>query len=166
MVWGFYKLCHLQLHHPGNKVKISFKKSGALYTVADSALSSPITILICKAIPTMSFWSSKFKLIFILEEYLCFKKLTVSWVSGVVVRILFHIFILDVFNDIFNSQIIKCQSTGRVVHKWMRRNVKESSHGLIRYYCNICLEELRKTTWNVSQDSWPLNQDSNPGLPK
>jgi hypothetical protein len=70
---------------------------------------------------------------------------------------IFHIFILGMFNDIFNSQIIKCQTTGWLVNKWIRRNVKGSRHGLIRYYCGICLEGLRKTTWNVNQGSWPLN---------
>jgi hypothetical protein len=35
-----------------------------------------------------------------------------------------------------------------------------------RYYPGICLEGLRKTTKNLSQDSQSLGQDLNPGPPK
>jgi hypothetical protein len=38
--------------------------------------------------------------------------------------------------------------------------------GNFRYYPCIRLEELRKTTKNISQDSWSQGQDLNLGPPK
>jgi hypothetical protein len=40
-------------------------------------------------------------------------------------------------------------------------------HGLFKYYypCN-CLDGMRKTTMNLCQDCWSLDQDLNPGPPK
>jgi hypothetical protein len=35
----------------------------------------------------------------------------------------------------------------------------------LRYYPGICLEALRKTMKNLSQSSWSLGQDLNPGPP-
>jgi hypothetical protein len=36
----------------------------------------------------------------------------------------------------------------------------------LRYYPSIFLQELRKTTKILSQDSWSLGRDLNPGLPE
>jgi hypothetical protein len=36
---------------------------------------------------------------------------------------------------------------------------------VLRYYSGICLEELMKTTKNLSQDSQFLGRDLNPGPP-
>jgi hypothetical protein len=35
----------------------------------------------------------------------------------------------------------------------------------LRYYAGICLEGVKKTTENLSQDSWSPGQDMNPGPP-
>jgi hypothetical protein len=36
----------------------------------------------------------------------------------------------------------------------------------LRYYPGICVEKLRKTIKNLSQDSWSLSRDLNSGLPE
>jgi hypothetical protein len=36
----------------------------------------------------------------------------------------------------------------------------------LRYYSGICLEGLRKTKKNLSQDRWSLDRDINPGHPE
>jgi hypothetical protein len=33
---------------------------------------------------------------------------------------------------------------------------------ILRYYTSICLEELRRITKDIIQDSWPLDRYSNP----
>jgi hypothetical protein len=45
--------------------------------------------------------------------------------------------------------------------------MKGSGRGLIlRYYPGICLEGLRETTENLSQDSRSSGRDLKPGLPE
>jgi hypothetical protein len=46
------------------------------------------------------------------------------------------------------------------------KGFRRGGRGLIlRYYTIICLEELRETTKNLSQDSRSAGRDLNPGLP-
>jgi hypothetical protein len=50
---------------------------------------------------------------------------------------------------------------------WIGKKLEENGRGLIlRYYPNIHLEGLRKTTKNLSQDSWSPGQELNPGPPE
>jgi hypothetical protein len=44
------------------------------------------------------------------------------------------------------------------------KDVEGTGHGpILRYYLSICLEGLRKTAKNISQDSRSQSRDSNPG---
>jgi hypothetical protein len=53
-----------------------------------------------------------------------------------------------------------------LVNDELERIWKEVVVPNLRYYPNICLEGLRKTTQNLSQDSWSLSQDFNLVPPK
>jgi hypothetical protein len=50
--------------------------------------------------------------------------------------------------------------------KWLGKDLEGSGHGLVlRYHPGIHLEELRKTTKNLSQNIRSLGRDLNPGPP-
>jgi hypothetical protein len=55
-----------------------------------------------------------------------------------------------------------------MIDEWrIRKEVEGSSCGLIlKYYSGICLEELKKTTKDLSQDSRSPDRDFNPGPPE
>jgi hypothetical protein len=77
-----------------------------------------------------------------------------------------YLFMVYLANDLSSSDYIV--SDGRMINEqWTGKVLEGNGHGLFqRYYPDIHLEALRKTTKNLSQDSQYPEQDSNQAPPE